>query len=229
MYFMHIRLFLFFIIIVAGIAACAEISHYAINVNYIPQKGITRKSSAQGKFAITIAAFNDARTVDDKTIIGKKVKSKNDKILALATAENFAHEVTSAFRYFLLKAGYSVDEVMPEWDLRDSSISSAWETLVIGGSIDELEVICRSEGAGVQYNTRVKLHVAFADVQRRKILHTTTLESSASLKHLMCSGEMMQEQINGTLSMAIEKIAENGELDKIIAEISKVRSENLTD
>jgi hypothetical protein len=29
--------------------------------------------------------------------------------------------------------------------------------------------------------------------------------------------------------MAIEKIAENGELDKIIAEISKVRSENLAD
>lgn len=226
---MRIKMLFTLFIIVAGIAACAEISHYAINVNYIPQKGITRKNSAQGKFAITIAAFNDTRTVDDKTIIGKKVKSKNDKILALATAENPAREVSSAFRYFLLKAGYSVDEVMPEWDLRDSSISSAWETLVIGGSIDELEVICRSEGAGVQYNTRVKLHVVFADVQRRKILHTTTLESSATLKHLLCSGEMMQEQINGAVSMAIEKIAENGELDKIVAEISKVRSESLAD
>jgi len=39
----------------------------------------------------------------------------------------------------------------------------------------------------------------------------------------------MQEQINGALSMAIEKIAENGELDKIIDEISKVRSESLVD
>jgi hypothetical protein len=229
MYFMRIKMLFTLFIIVAGIAACAEVSHYAINVNYIPQKNITWKNSAQRKFAITIAAFNDARTVDDKTIIGKKVKSKNDKILALATAENPAREVSSAFRYFLLKAGYSVDEVMPEWDMRDSSISSAWETLGIGGSIDELEVICRSEGTGVQYNTRVKLQVVFADVQRSKILHTTTLESTATLKHLMCSGEMMQEQINGTLSMAIEKIAENGELDKIIAEISKVRSENLTD
>ncbi len=101
--------------------------------------------------------------------------------------------------------------------------------LVIGGSIDELEVICRNEGAGVQYNTRVKLHVVFADVQRKTILHTTTLENTATLKHLMCSGELMQEQINGALSMAIEKIAENGELDKIIAEISKVRSESLVD
>ncbi len=226
---MRIKLLLSLIIIVACITACAEVANYAININYIPQKGITQKNSAQRKFAITIAAFNDTRTVDDKTIIGKKVKSKNDKILALATAENPARDVSSAFRYFLLKAGYSVDEVMPEWDLRDSSINSAWGTLVIGGSIDELEVICRSEGAGVQYNARVKLHVVFADVQRKKILHTTTLESSATLKHLMCSGEMMQEQINGALSMAIEKIAENGELDKIIAEISKVRSENLAD
>ena len=226
---MHIKLFLFFIIIVAGIAACAETSHYAINVNYIPQKGITRKNSAPGKFAITIAAFNDTRTVDDKTIIGKKVKSKNDKILALATAENPAREVSSAFRYFFLKAGYSVDKVMPEWDLRDSSISSAWGKLVIGGRIDELEVICSNEGAGVQYNTVVKLQVVFADAQRKRILHTTTLESAVTLKHLRCSGEKMQEQINSALSMAIEKIAENGELDKIIAEISKVRSESLAD
>ena len=226
---MRIKLLLSLIIIVACITACAEVANYAININYIPQKIITHKNSAQGKFVITLAAFNDTRIVDDKTIIGKKVKSKDDKILALATAENPAREVSSAFRYFLLKAGYSVDEVMPEWDLRDSSINSAWGKLVIGGSIDELEVICRSEGAGVQYNTRVKLHVVFADVQRKTILHTTTLESTATLKHLMCSGEMMQDQINGALSMAIEKIAENGELDKIIAEISKVRSENLAD
>ena len=226
---MRIKLLLSLIIIVACITACVEVANYAININYIPQKIITHKNSAQGKFAITIAAFNDTRIVYDKTIIGKKVKSKNDKILALATAENPSRDVSLAFRYFLLKAGFSVDEVMPGWDLRNSSINSAWRRLVIGGSIDELEVICRTEGAGVQYNTRVKLHVVFADVQRKTILHTTTLESTATLKHLMCSGEMMQEQINGALSMAIEKIAENGELDKIIAEISKVRSENLAD
>jgi len=226
---MRIKLLFSFLIFIASIAACAEVSNYAININYIPQKAITKNNRAQRNFLITIATFNDARTVADKAIIGKKVKSKNDKILALATADNPARDVSSAFRYFLLKAGYSVDEVMPKWDLRDHSISSAWGRLVIGGSIDELEVICRTEGAGVQYNTRVKLHVVFADVQRKTILHTTTLESTATLKHLMCSGEMMQEQINGALSMAIEKIAENGELDKIIAEISKVRSESLTD
>ena len=226
---MRIKLLLFLIIIVVGITACAEVANYAININYIPQKIITHKNSAQGKFAITLAAFNDTRIVDDKTIIGKKVKSKDDKVLGLATAENPSRDVSSAFRYFLLKAGYSVDEVMPGWDLRNSSINSAWGKLVIGGSIDELEVICRTEGAGVQYNSRVKLHVVFADVQRKTILHTTTLESTATLKHLMCSGEMMQEQINSALSMAIEKIAENGELDKIIAEISKVRSESLVD
>jgi len=96
---MHIKLFLFFILIVAGIAACAETSHYAINVNYIPKK-VSPGEQCSEEIAITIAAFNDARTVDDKTIIGKKVKSKNDKILALATAENPAREVSSAFRYF---------------------------------------------------------------------------------------------------------------------------------
>ena len=226
---MRIKLLLSVIITASSLVACAEVANYAINIYYIPQKIITHKTSAQGKFVITIAAFNDTRTIDDKTIIGKKVKSKDNKVLALATAENPSRDVSSAFRYFLLKAGYSVDKVMPEWDLRDSSISSAWGKLVIGGRIDELEVICSNEGAGVQYNTVVKLQVVFADAQRKRILHTTTLESAVTLKHLRCSGEKMQEQINSALSMAIEKIAENGELDKIIAEISKVRSESLAD
>ena len=121
---MRIKMFFTLFIIVAGIAACAEISNYAININYIPQKAITKNNRAQRNFLITIATFNDARTVADKAIIGKKVKSKNDKILALATADNPARDLSSAFRYFLLKAGYSVDEVMPEWDLRDHSINS---------------------------------------------------------------------------------------------------------
>jgi hypothetical protein len=214
---------------ISFISACAEFSHYAINIHYIPQKANFQNNSIKRKCAMTIATCNDTRTVDDKTVIGKKVKSKDDKILALATAEDPARDVAEAFKMFLLKAGYDVDKAMPKWDLRDSSIDSAWKMLVIGGNIHELEVICRSEGAGVQYNSRVKLQLVFADVQRKKILHTTTLESSSTLKHLLCSEEMMQEQINSALSMAIDKIAENGELDAIIAEISSVRSESLAD
>ena len=226
---MRIKSFLYPVIIIFIIAACAEVSNYAINIDYIPQKSVTHNNSAQRMFSITVATFNDVRTVADKAIIGKKVKSKNDKIIALATADNPARAVSSAFRYFLLREGYSVDREMPEWDLRDHAINSTWGTLIIGGSIDELEVVCRSERAGVQYDSRVKIHVVFADVQRKKILRTTTLESMATLKHIKCSGEMMQEQINSALSMAIEKVAENGELDKIIAEISNVRSESLAD
>jgi hypothetical protein len=226
---MRVKSILYLLVIIFNIAACAEVSKYAINIDYIPQKSVTHNNSAQKMFSITVATFNDVRTVADKAIIGKKVKSKNDKIIALATADNPARAVSSAFRYFLLRTGYSVDREMPEWDLRDQAINSTWGTLVIGGSIDELEVVCRSERAGVQYDSRVKLHVLFADVQRKKILHTTTLESIATLKHIKCSGEMMQEQINSALSLAIEKVAENGELDKVIAEISNVRSESLAD
>ena len=226
---MRVKLILYLSVIIFNITACAEVSNYAINIDYIPQKSVTHNNSAQQMFSITVATFNDVRTVADKAIIGKKVKSKNDKIIALATADNPARAVSSAFRYFLLREGYTVDREMPEWDLRDQAINSTWGTLVIGGSIDELEVVCRSERAGVQYDSRVKLHVLFADVQRKKILHTTTLESIAALKHIKCSGEMMQEQINSALSLAIEKVSENGELDKIIAEISNVRSESLAD
>jgi hypothetical protein len=212
-----------------GIIACAGVSNYVINIKYVPQRAVLQNSKTRSKPLITIARFNDISSLDNKTVTGSKSNSNDDTIRALATAEDPARDVSAAFRTFLIKAGYDVDSVMPEWDLRDSSIDSAWNKLVIGGSIDELEVFCRKAGAGVQYNSVVKLRVVFADAQRKKILHTTTLESSASLKHLVCSEEMMQKQINDTLSMAIEKIAENDELNKVVAEISSVRAESLTD
>lgn len=226
---MRHQIYFFIIAILCFILSCAVVSRYIITIHYIPQKTITAQSRIKKDFIITVATFNDSRAVDDKTVIGKKVMAKNDKIVARVTAQDPAREVTRALKHFLTKAGYSVDERMPQWDLSEQAINRSWGHLVIGGIIEELEIICRSENTGVQYNSRIKLRVMFNDVTRRKILTANTIESTATLKHLRCAKAKIQEQLNTALSLALEKIAENGALDKIIQEISTVRSESLAE
>ena len=58
-------------------------------------------------------------------------------------------------------------------------------------------------------------------------MHTTTLESTSALKHFRCTQEGMQEQINSALSLALEKILDNSELDNALREVGSVRDESL--
>ncbi len=218
---------LFIVVNFILIIACAAATHYAITIQYIPQKALAPSIRMPRDFRITVTTFNDFRPVADRTVIGKKITAKNDTTPVLVTTDDPAHSVSLALKDFLTKSGYDVGEIMPVWDLSEQSITRSWGQLVIGGTIEELEIICRSESPGADYQSRVKLRVALGDVQRKKILHATTIESNATLKHLHCSEKTFQEQLNAALSLALEKIMEHGELDTIIQEITAIRSESL--
>ena len=80
-----------------------------------------------------------------------------------------------------------------------------------------------------RYHAVVKLRLVFADSQRGRILHTTTIESTSGLEHFRCTQEGMQEQINSALSLALEKILDNSELDNALREVGSVRDESLAE
>src|SRR5512135_2402138 len=123
---MRLKMIMSICIMAVFFLSCAQVSYYAINIHYSPQKTITKNSSNNKKPLITVAHFNDARAIENKTIMGKKIKSKGDKVLAFAIESNPARSVSLAFKDFLQRAGYTVDEVMPEWDLNKKSIKNLW-------------------------------------------------------------------------------------------------------
>lgn len=209
--------------------ACARTSLYRINLNYEPQKAVPYTKQGIQKYNITVSVFNDRRVLDDTLIIGKRVFPDGKETRVLSRFLEPSHAVASGIKDILSGAGYTVRRGMPSWDLRESSIKSQWGTLVIGGSIDELLVICQSGFPAMLYEATVRLRVVVADVQSSKIIYTTTLESTSSLKHLRFSEHYMQQQLNSALSLAIEKILEGNELENKIIEAGSVRSENLTE
>ena len=211
----------------AALFSCAHVAEYLIAIRYVPQQHVPAGVSSLHKNSITVTVFTDARTTGNKAVIGKRVAGNGRDIAARCAQGELSTAVTGALRDFLIKNGYPVSGELPAWDLQENSISKSWGGLVIGGSVDELEVLCDAAQPATTYTARAKLKLVFADGQRGRILHTTTIESTSVLKHFRCTREGMQEQINSALSLALEKILDNDELENALREVGSVRDESL--
>ncbi len=115
----------------------------------------------------------------------------------------------------------------PDWDGTERTIQKEWGNLVVGGFIEELDVVSSTGFLSAEYVTKVKLRVVFADVQRKRIVYTTTLESSSSYKHFYFSQSRMEQEINNALSIAIEKMFANNKVEEIIDEMTHARGTNI--
>jgi len=208
------------------ISSCAHVSEYTLAIQYVPQKHVPPASARLQNHPITVTMFIDGRTVDNTAFIGEKGAGRSAVIARCAQGETAA-AAAEALRNLLIRAGYAVSSEMPAWNLEENSISKSWTPLVIGGRVEAFEVICDSEQVATRYRAVVKLRLVFADSQRGRILHTTTIESTSGLEHFRCTQEGMQEQINSALSLALEKIPDNNYLDNVLREVGSVRDENL--
>jgi hypothetical protein len=217
---------LFCLLISAVISSCAHVSEYPIAIRYVPQKHVPPAAGRLQNYPITVAMFIDGRAVDNTADIGTK-GTGSDAIIARCAQGDPAAAAAGALRDFLTRAGYAVTEDMPAWNLEEKSISKSWGPLVIGGRVNAFEVICDTDQPATRYQAAVTLRLVFADSQRGRILHTTTIESTSGREHFRCTQEGMQEQINSALSRALEKIPDNSELDNTLREVGNVRDESL--
>ncbi len=205
--------------LIVGLSACAT-SLYTINLKYEPTQAI-RPSADLEKVKVTVATFEDLRKRPDLLAVGEVVKTDGGKIPVFPKYIRAPEAVSSGFREYLRKAGYSVTDRKPAWDLKNGSIREGEGDILIGGSIDELWVSCVDERPKKKYRASVKLNVLFADVRKKWVFYKTTTQSSASLDHVFFSEDRLQEQLNGVLDDAIEKVFEGGEAQRRIKEALK--------
>jgi len=209
---------------IAGLALCLLLlagcspALYSVDMKYVPSRVMPRTEGTGEIITVTVAAFEDRRKIDDKMIIGWVVKSDGERIPVLPKFVKPSVAVTSPLKDFLARAGYRISPESPVWDLKEESIRKEWGSILIGGSIDELEVICRDSLTVKKYSAKVKITVVFADAQKGKIFYTVTSGSDVSLEHVLFSEERLEEQINAALSDAIEKIFEGKEIGAKIRE-----------
>jgi len=189
---------------------------YSINMRYEPTKVVQPPPTSGQKYSVTVASFVDQRKMQDTLLIGRVIKSDGETIPILPQYVKPPDAVASALRELLFNSGYLVSPDRPVWDLQEASIRSEWGAILIGGTIDDLDVTCLDNLTMKRYSARARVTLIFADVQKKRIFYRVTSESSSSLDHIVFSEEKLESQINGVLSDAMEKAIEGPETNRQI-------------
>ncbi|MEN6463983.1 MAG: hypothetical protein ABFD62_02255 [Syntrophaceae bacterium] len=184
--------------------SCSPISQYSVDMRYTP--AFAPDPVAAKDVAIKLAGFNDLRKTEDPLVIGRVERFDGARVRVFPKYKTAADAVTEGVRAYLVKSGASVPPETEKWDLRESTIKKADRGIMIGGSIDELELICREEIPVRKYDARIKLTFVVADLRQGRIIYRTSAESSSNMDFLLFSEEKMQEQANSILAGAIERI-----------------------
>lgn len=193
-------------------SSCATVSVYNIDLRYEPTKHITKSDINIEKITFTITSFNDLREVENRIIIGKVIDSKGKEVPIATIKEKPAHAVTLAFRDAFYKAGLSISDIIPQWDLKEGSLKSEWGSIVIGGEVFKLEILVKDGIAMKHYETNIKLRLTIGDSRTSKIFYIPSYEATNRVTDITFSEEKAQKYLNSSLSALIERIISDYEL-----------------
>ncbi|MEN6374625.1 MAG: hypothetical protein ABFD75_07585 [Smithella sp.] len=197
-------------------------SLYSVNMNYeafgvnIPSS--LRNDNKNLNSAITVAEFTDARKVDDPIVIGHVVEKDGMKVLVVPKYAKPTQAVSTGIKRYLAKAGYKIYNDTRKWDQKEAAVPKAGSKLVIGGTIDQLELTCRKGFPTDSYKAVVKLTLVLTSPANGNVLYRSSVESNTALEHVSFSEARLEEQLNIALGDAIEKIFEDIKLAQKIKE-----------
>ena len=204
--------------------ACAP-SLYHVNLKYEPTGKFLKLEKSGPDFLVTVAMFKDIRRVDDKLQLGRVTTVEGSVIPILPKNMKVADTVTMNIREYLFESGYRVSNDIPIWDLREETINKGWGKILVGGNIDELEIVCDDSFPMKTYRTKAKLHFVFADVPEKRIFYRSSVESSASLEDVSFSEKVLDKQMIAVFSDALEKMFNDPATKKGIEDASKTKNE----
>jgi hypothetical protein len=187
------------------ITACAP-SIYSINIRYQSSKVLLEAGDMEKRVPVTVAAFNDMRPGGDDLLVGRVVTSQGKVIPVIPRNVKPSKAVAGIIRDYLQRSGYTVTSEVPNWNIRENTIHKDWGKILIGGNIDKLEIVCDDNIPVKKYRSEVKLSLFFADVKAGKIFYRISATGATSLEHVRFSEEILEQQVNGALSSAIEDV-----------------------
>jgi len=194
---------------------------YHVNLKYEPSDKFLKLEKTRPDFLVTVAVFNDIRKVDDRLLLGKVTTVEGDLIPILPSSNKVPEAVTASIRDYLFKSGYKISNHIPVWDLKEEKISQNWGRILIGGNIDDLQIMCKESFPVKTYQAKIKLTFVLANVPDKRIFYRSSVESSSSLKDISFSEELLEKQINGVLSDALERMFNDSKMKRQIEDESK--------
>jgi hypothetical protein len=210
--------------IILFLQACASPELYHANLKYEPTGTFSEMEKSGSNSIITVAMFNDIRQIDDKLQLGRVTTMGGTVVPIFLEYMKIPGAVTTSIREYLFKSGCKVSNDVPIWNLREETINKGWGKILVGGNIDELEIVCDDSFPLKTYRTKLKLTFVFADVLKKRIFYRSSIENSASLQDISFSEEILNKQISAVLSGALEKMFNDPAMRKRIEDALKMKN-----
>ena len=195
---------------------CAGPKLYSVYMYYDAQQAAIpenlKSNIKPDEMVIAVAELTDSRKIDDTLVIGRVIETDGMQTLVFPKTLQATKTVSSGIKHYLRKAGYKVNEKLEQWNLKEEAIPRDNARMLIGGTIEELDIICRRSLLTNSYTSNIKLNIIFADMVKGKIVYSTTVESSYAREHVLFSENILGEQADIILADAIEKLFE----DKVV-------------
>jgi hypothetical protein len=202
-------------------------SRYNIHMQYDVSKtvipdNVKAEGKAQGVI-ISIAEFTDIRQVDDKKIIGY-VRERDDTRVPIFTKNDAATMVVAnGIKEYLKKAGYGVADKTIQWNLKEETLPKGSGKVIIGGTIESMEVTCWRGVFSHDYKANMKLNLVIADAAKGEILYQGSVTFAYSRTDVSFSEGELGRVASIALGEAIEKIFEGKTIMEKIKEAVNLR------
>lgn len=210
------------LVLVCGLSGCIGATLYSVNMYYDAKQAVVpqylKAYGPTSEVIISAAEFIDNRQVDDQLVIGRVVEDSGVKYPVVPKNVKTTKAIAMGIKEYLRKAGYKVPNKIEQWDLKEQTLPQGVANILVGGSIDDLEINCRKGLPTNSYKTRIKLTVVFANMTTGKILYKTHVESSYSREHVLFSEAVLSDQVETVLADAIEKLFEDKNIAQKIKE-----------
>lgn len=194
----------------SGMAASPSL--YSIDMQYAAeQAAIPEQLKADVKtrgVIIAVTEFNDARPVADKKIIGWVKELDGTKILVTTRAVAQTRAASNAIKDYLKTAGYQVADKLVPWDLKEETMPKGSGKVIVGGSIEDMEVTCWTGVFSNDYKINLKLTLVVADSAKGTILYKGNVTTTYSKTDTSFSEGQLGRQASLAFSDAIVKVFE---------------------
>ncbi len=207
-------------LMILNLYGCVSPKLYSVNMKYDATQVTPPaylKAESKGSAIIAVAEFTDKRVIADKKVIGRVVEKDGTNIMVFPKYVVATKAVSDGFKDYLNKAGYQVADKITLWDLTEENMPKVAAKLLIGGSIDEMEIICRRGFPTNSYSAKIRLNIVFADISEGHVVYTRRVEATSSHEHVSFSEERMGDYMSILLGEAIRNVFE----DKAVA--AKIR------
>ena len=189
------------------LSGCATADRsFLLDLSYTP-----KTTTAEKGVAVPVIALNrlsDARSVQDKTLIGDGVNPAAHKDSFFLHGERLEILVTNALDDRLRQAGFNVKRIYG-WDRKPETVDPAWGNIVMGGEILDFWLDTDASAFHFTAKAKAKLRITAVNAATKEVITSSIVEKTAERTGGIMTKELLEDMMTDLYTGLVSQILED--------------------